>query len=168
MGPVIWMMSMGLIMVVMTQFIHYFDEQMLKPNFFVFIPEVVAAKHSLDAQLMNHPSSCDPLHLIRVVNIPWTATKSSIVDLFTDIRILNGKNGVHFIIDSESKHNDAFIQLTSNNDYRLAMNCQGFRMDYTTVDSKYLCRPHKLTFTEPKSILFCSRLGRHRWFLGID
>lgn len=73
------------------------------------------------------------MHIIRVINIPWTATKSSVVDLFPDLNIV--KNGVHFIIDNDSNHNDAFIQLALIKDYHLAMNRQGIRMDYTTVES---------------------------------
>lgn len=84
---------------------------------------------------MGQSSKSDPTHLIRVCNIPWTATKSGVADLFPQVNILDGKNGVHFVIDDDSKYNDAFIKVASIKDYNLAMNNQGIRMDYTTVES---------------------------------
>lgn len=75
------------------------------------------------------------MQIVRVINIPWTATKNNIVDLFPNVNILNGTHGVHFIIDKKSNYNDAFIQLDSIKDYQLAMNRQSIRMGYSTVES---------------------------------
>lgn len=77
----------------------------------------------------------DPMQLVRLINIPWTATKTNIVDLFPNVNILNGKNGIHFIVDKDSKYNDAFIQLVSIKDYQLAINRKCFRVGYSTVNS---------------------------------
>lgn len=93
------------------------------------------AKHSSDSQPESQSSKCNPMHIVRLINIPWTATKSNIVDLFPGINIMNGKNGVHFIVDKDSKRNDAFVQLVSIKDYQLAMNHQGIHMGYSTVKS---------------------------------
>lgn len=85
---------------------------------------------------MSQSSQCDSLHIVRFNNIPWTATRRDVVDLFTDIKILHGTRGVHFIIDKDSQHNDAFIQLGSKKDYELALNRKGVRMVYSTVNSE--------------------------------
>lgn len=95
----------------------------------------LAAKHSSDEESGSQSSDGDSLHIVRVVNIPWTATKSRLVDLFKDIKILHGAHGVHFIVDDELKYNDAFIQLATSADYKTAMDCRGVRMDYSTVNS---------------------------------
>lgn len=82
-------------------------------------------------------AKCDPSHVIHVENIPWTATKKEIVDLFGNIEILNGVNGIHFIVDNEKIHNNAFIELASLKDYQLAMDRKVLQWHYFTVISKY-------------------------------
>lgn len=64
----------------------------------------------------------DSTYVIRAAGFPWIATKPEIVEFFSGIKILNGKNGIHFIIGkAKNIHNDAFIQLSSDKDYQLAM-----------------------------------------------
>lgn len=84
---------------------------------------------------MSQSHKHDPVHIVRLINIPWTATKTNIVDLFPNVDILNGKNGIHFINDKDSKYNDAFIQLVSIKDYQLAINRKVFRVGYSMVNS---------------------------------
>lgn len=84
---------------------------------------------------MSQSSKHDPRQIVRLIDIPWTATKANIVDLFPNVNILNGKHGVHFIVDKDSNYNDAFIQLVSIKDYQLAINRQGIRMGYVTIES---------------------------------
>lgn len=71
----------------------------------------------------NPKSIFDTAHVIHVMGIPWTVTKQKMVEFFDDINILNGVNGIHFIID-HSKKNGAFIQVATKNDYLLAMKRQ--------------------------------------------
>lgn len=98
-----------------------------------------AVKHSIDPhQPANLPSKCDSMHIIRVENIPWTATKWNVVDFFSDIKMLSANKGVHFIIDDDSNHNDIFIELASSADYQLAMNHKAMTMGYSTVNGWYI------------------------------
>ncbi|XP_055315788.1 G-rich sequence factor 1-like [Sitodiplosis mosellana] len=76
----------------------------------------------------------DSTYLIRASKIPWVATKEEILDFFDDINILNGINGIHFIVDkTKNSCNDALIQLASEKDYRLAMNLKVIRMGFSSV-----------------------------------
>lgn len=84
---------------------------------------------------VSQPSKCDSLHVIRLENIPWTATKREIVSLFGDIEILNGTNGIHFIVGTAKPHNDAFIQLVSKQDLQLAMNRKKLHRNHFRTDS---------------------------------
>lgn len=109
-------------------------------NFYLpfFISQNIAVKHFSDPKSMSQPSrpsKCDSLHVIRVENFPWTATKRMIVYFFADIKILNGENGIHFIVDPVRIRTDAFIQLASSKDYRLAMNRKQLQMFNFTVNS---------------------------------
>lgn len=85
-------------------------------------------------------SECESLHVIHVENIPWTATKEQIVNLFAGINILNGKEGIHFIVDHLNHHNDAFIQLASLEDYEVAMSRKILRQNHFAVKSKCIFR----------------------------
>lgn len=72
----------------------------------------------------------DSLYLLKITNIPWTATKSEVQAFLSEINILNGVNGIHFIID-ETKNaiNQAFIQLETRRDYSVAQNYNNEFMD---------------------------------------
>lgn len=60
-------------------------------------------------------------YLIHASGLHWVTTKQEIVDFFSGINILNGANGIHFIIgETKNSRNEAFIQLTSSDDYKLA------------------------------------------------
>lgn len=74
-------------------------------------------------------------HLIYVKGIPWSATKQSIVYFFDGIHILNGVNGIHFIIEN-TKSNNAFVQLASANDYQLAIKRRMKPWGYSSVTGK--------------------------------
>lgn len=83
------------------------------------------------------PFNNDLTYLIRANKIPWVATKMEIIEFFNDIHILNGVNGIHFIVDkTKNRSNDAFIQLASEKDYQLAMNLKAIRMGFSSVQSK--------------------------------
>lgn len=80
----------------------------------------------------NPQSELNTAHVIHVTGIPWTATKQKMVEFFDDIKILDGVNGIHFIIDNTSK-NGAFIQMATKHDYWLAMKRQ---VGYTSLGGK--------------------------------
>lgn len=81
----------------------------------------------------------NPANLIRASGIPWIATKQEIVDFFGDIKILNGVQGIHFIIDKiKNSRNDAFIQLASKKHYELAMKQTTMRMGSSSVKCVFI------------------------------
>lgn len=80
----------------------------------------------------------DSTYLVRANKIPWVATKEEIVEFFDDINILNGVNGIHFIVDkTKNSCNDAFIQLASEKDYHVAIALGTIRMGFSNVKSKF-------------------------------
>lgn len=79
----------------------------------------------------------DSAHLIYVKGLPWTATKQEILDFFNDIKILNGTKGIHFVVENGNR-NDAFIQLATQDDHRLAIKCKGRPMGFSVISSKNL------------------------------
>lgn len=54
--------------------------------------------------------------LIMACGLPWKTSKADVVRTFANFNILNGEHGVHFIVDEDSNHNNAFIQLSSSKD----------------------------------------------------
>lgn len=76
----------------------------------------------------------DSAYLIKLAGIPWTATKAEIQAYFADINILNGINGIHFIIDDRKNAvNQAYLQLATRRDYSIA---QGY--NNTSMDGVYI------------------------------
>lgn len=64
----------------------------------------------------------DSKYLINVRGLPWSATKPEIADFFGSINILNGQDGIHFIIDERNmKQGQAFIQLDQLRDLTAAL-----------------------------------------------
>lgn len=56
--------------------------------------------------------------VVRLITIPWAASKRQILDRFGAVNILNGPEGIHFIVDKElDRPNNAFIELGSLDDY---------------------------------------------------
>lgn len=56
--------------------------------------------------------------VVRVLLIPWAATKAFILRHFDGVNILNGADGIHFIVDKElDKPNNAYIELESEDDF---------------------------------------------------
>ncbi|XP_031636300.1 uncharacterized protein LOC116349147 [Contarinia nasturtii] len=67
------------------------------------------------------PFNRDSTWLIHVSGFPWVATKDEILAFFNDVSVLNGVDGIHFIInETKNKSNEAFIQLSSDKDVQLA------------------------------------------------
>lgn len=87
----------------------------------------------------------DTRHLIYVKGLPWTANKQEILDFFDGINILNGTKGIHFVIENENR-NDAFIQLATVDDHRLAMTRKVHRMGFSVITSK--TRPALKTYSK--------------------
>lgn len=53
--------------------------------------------------------------------MPWSVTKQEIMDFFAGVNILNGINGIHFIIeDKKIRKGEAYVQLKTENDLKLA------------------------------------------------
>lgn len=74
----------------------------------------------------------DSKFMIEVRGLPWSATKQDVFDFFENVQILNGVNGIHFIVEKNSiRSGRAYIQLQNLNDMTLAMKyhkkCMGDR-----------------------------------------
>lgn len=87
-----------------------------------------------------HPKPAfDSTHLIYVKGIPWTASKQKIVQFFLSngIRILNGTNGIHFIlISSITTNNQAFVQLATEIDCQKALKVKVRFWENSTVEGE--------------------------------
>lgn len=63
----------------------------------------------------------DVSYVLQSNGFPWSMTKQEILQFFVGVKILNGTNGIHFIIDNRlNKCNKLYIQLATENDYRKA------------------------------------------------
>lgn len=78
------------------------------------------------------------LYLIKMSGIPWTATKTELQAFLSEVNILNGINGIHFIIDEKKcSINQAYIQLETRKDYSVAKNYNNATMDGVYVKGKF-------------------------------
>lgn len=81
----------------------------------------------------------DSTYLIQASGFPWFATKQDIVEHFNGINILNGENGIHFIIDkTKNSRNEAMIQLATEKDYQKATTQKMKKMGPFSIKSKMI------------------------------
>lgn len=90
----------------------------------------VVVGHQKQTQNIVGPST----YLIRADGFAWIATKQEIVNILGANNVLNGANGVHFIIDKvKNNRNEAFIQLVGDKQYQSVMNRKAIIMGYTKI-----------------------------------
>lgn len=76
----------------------------------------------------------DSKYLIEVRGLPWSATKEDVKDFFHNVTILNGLNGIHFILEEKHlKNGRAFVQLEQYNDLVLAL-----KFNRKSMDDRYV------------------------------
>lgn len=82
----------------------------------------------------------DAKYLIQVRNLPFTATRPHIAELFENIQLMNGMEGIHFIMTDKITENvEAFIQLESMRDYKAALRMTDKTMDDQCIEGVSLC-----------------------------
>lgn len=81
-------------------------------------------------------SGYDTSYLIKVRGLPWTTTKKDLRDFFSNINILNGLDGIHFITDDEHNFGVAFIQLPTRGDYESAKKYHRKKLEERYIEGK--------------------------------
>lgn len=80
----------------------------------------------------------DSLYLVKMSGIPWTATKTELQVFLSEVNILNGINGIHFMIDEKKcSINQAYIQLETRKDYSISKSYNNTTMDGVYVKGKF-------------------------------
>lgn len=62
-------------------------------------------------------------YCVKLRGLPWSATKDEVIDFLSDCRILNGQDGIIFIMDEgkDKPSGDAYVELEEEEDVRLAV-----------------------------------------------
>ncbi|CAK6433099.1 unnamed protein product [Pipistrellus nathusii] len=64
----------------------------------------------------------DDVYLIRAQGLPWSCTVEDVLSFFSDCRIRNGENGIHFLLNRDGKRRgDALIEMESEQDVHKAL-----------------------------------------------
>ncbi|XP_040822659.1 G-rich sequence factor 1 isoform X2 [Ochotona curzoniae] len=64
----------------------------------------------------------DDVFLIRAQGLPWSCTMEDVMNFFSDCRIRNGENGIHFLLNRDGKRRgDALIEMESEQDVQKAL-----------------------------------------------
>uniref|UniRef100_H0XIP0 RRM domain-containing protein n=1 Tax=Otolemur garnettii TaxID=30611 RepID=H0XIP0_OTOGA len=64
----------------------------------------------------------DDVYLIRAQRLPWSRTVEDVLAFFSDCRICNGENGIHFLLNRDGKRRgDALIEMESEQDVQKAL-----------------------------------------------
>uniref|UniRef100_A0A4W2HQC1 RRM domain-containing protein n=1 Tax=Bos indicus x Bos taurus TaxID=30522 RepID=A0A4W2HQC1_BOBOX len=64
----------------------------------------------------------DDVYLIRAQGLPWSCTVEDVLSFFSDCRIRNGENGIHFLLNRDGKRRgDALIEMESEQDVQKAL-----------------------------------------------
>lgn len=72
--------------------------------------------------------------LLKVRGLPWTTTKKELRDFFAGVKLLNGLNGIHFILDDPEWAGVAYIQVASKRDYDRAREFHRKNLDGRYLD----------------------------------
>lgn len=79
----------------------------------------------------------DSTYLIRIQGLAWSVTKKEIYDFFSNVNILNGVNGIHFISEEGCDFGQAYIQLDTHRDYQLAQTYHKQYMGERLIKSRF-------------------------------
>ncbi|MBZ3869232.1 G-rich sequence factor 1 [Sciurus carolinensis] len=64
----------------------------------------------------------DDVYLIRAQGLPWSCTVEDVLNFFSDCRIHNSENGIHFLLNRDGKRRgDALIEMESEQDVQKAL-----------------------------------------------
>ncbi|XP_026640972.1 G-rich sequence factor 1 [Microtus ochrogaster] len=64
----------------------------------------------------------DDVYLIRAQGLPWSCTVEDVLNFFSDCRIRNNENGVHFLLNRDGKRRgDALVEMESEQDVQKAL-----------------------------------------------
>ncbi|KAK7830875.1 hypothetical protein U0070_018419 [Myodes glareolus] len=62
------------------------------------------------------------VYLIRAQGLPWSCTVEDVLNFFSDCRIRNSENGIHFLLNRDGKRRgDALIEMESEQDVQKAL-----------------------------------------------
>ncbi|XP_048220671.1 G-rich sequence factor 1 isoform X1 [Perognathus longimembris pacificus] len=68
------------------------------------------------------PEEVDDVYLIRAQGLPWSCTVEDVLNFFSDCRIRNSENGIHFLLNRDGKRRgDALIEMESEQDVQKAL-----------------------------------------------
>lgn len=103
---------------------------------------VIESSASESSDSSSHGFNYDSLYLIEVRGLPWSATRQEIQQFFSGCNLLNGKDGIHFIIGENRKCGRAFIQFEQLRDYQLAQKYHMKQLDDQYVEgiSVIICK----------------------------
>ncbi|XP_058403218.1 G-rich sequence factor 1 isoform X2 [Diceros bicornis minor] len=81
------------------------------------LPEYEVAPSKLGQEV-----DVDDVYLIRAQGLPWSCTVEDVLHFFSDCRIRNGENGIHFLLNRDGKRRgDALIEMESEQDVQKAL-----------------------------------------------
>lgn len=92
----------------------------------------------------------DSKYLIEIRKLPSTATRKEIRDFLNNMEILNGLNGIHFLVESnDQKDGQVFVQLENLRDFQTALKLHNKCFDDVSVEGNKIL----LEIIEKKTIL---------------
>ncbi|XP_049742048.1 G-rich sequence factor 1 isoform X1 [Elephas maximus indicus] len=78
--------------------------------------------HEYELATSNLGEEVDDVYLIRAQGLPWSCTVEDVLNFFSDCRIRNGENGIHFLLNRDGKRRgDALIEMESQQDVQKAL-----------------------------------------------
>lgn len=81
----------------------------------------------------------DSIHVVEVRGLPWIATKSEILNFFSDVNVYNGPNGIHFKIEKgKNQCNQAYLRLQSDKDIQQALTYNCTKMGAVVIRGRKL------------------------------
>lgn len=77
----------------------------------------------------------DSKYLIELQKVPSTATRQEIRDFLNNMEILNGLNGIHFLVESNNqKDGQVFVQLENLKDFQTALKLNNKCLDGVSIE----------------------------------
>lgn len=114
-------------------------------------------------------SRFDTTYLAHVSGLPWMITKSKVIETFSNVDILNGLDGIHFIIDDQRSESNqaAYIQLQTKEDFHKIQAFNRTKIGSVNIESNFQFFPPFFASDRPFIIILGFPFSYRSEFFGI-
>lgn len=78
----------------------------------------------------------NPEHLVRLRGLSWSTNKHEIAEFLSGVNILNGLDGIHYVVDNACGYGEALVQCASTQDFFTALKKHKHYLDNRYIEGE--------------------------------